>query len=421
MTNKLFRNLILYLSLLLGISLVVYELIAFYYWHQLVSFPKLYFLLGVLWVLTLFSWYPKIKVGKLIIISIVIINIIAFFIISPATSIIVTILGVLGIIFSKIADAKKRFIGKLFIDLGLIMAGIAIIVMGISILKFKTVPEEVYILWVIAGVSFGFGIILTAITTPKQALMISLIATGLIGSLFIIYYICILSRSFFGEPVDQDALISFIISIIATIGIIGLELLLYRFRRSKFTWLWLFNILVIIPATWFGLGVVAIFIFIGIALFPHWRDVMNYLFPKWIRVRYREINPKSEIRNPKYELGFTLIELLIVIAIIAIVSVGLISSFGFAIWGIKHSELQTQAVYLAQSEMEYLRSIPYSELTDGTYTQLKSINPNPMPESTIQVKIEPEADGLKKIIVTIIWFEGNQKKKVALTTLLAQK
>ena len=208
---------------------------------------------------------------------------------------------------------------------------------------------------------------------------------------------------------------SFFISIGVTSGIIGLELLLYRFRRSKFTWLWLFTLLGGVIGSWIGAGVGTILFLIGIALFPHWRDVINYLFPKWICFPYRE-NSKSQIQS-----GFTLIELLIVIAIIAIVSVGLVSSFGFAIWGIKHSELQTQAVYLAQSEMEYLRSTSYSDLKDETYNQLRCIKPNPISESTALVKIEPVADGLKKIMVRVIWFEGNQKKKVELTTLIAKK
>ena len=196
----------------------------------------------------------------------------------------------------------------------------------------------------------------------------------------------------------------------------GLELLLYRFRKSKFTWLWLLTILIGIPGTGIGAGVGVVIFLMAIALFPHWRDLYRYLFPKWIRMQYQEPNPQSKI-----ESGFTLIELLIVIAIVAIISVGLISSFGFALWGIRHSELQTQAVFLAQSELDYLRTLPYAQLNDETYTSLRSITLNPMPDANGQIKIEPMADGLKKATVRIKWYEGTQLRQIELVTLLAKK
>jgi prepilin-type N-terminal cleavage/methylation domain-containing protein len=289
-------------------------------------------------------------------------------------------------------------------------------------LKFQSVPDLVPILWVIAAISFILGIIFTSITTPQRALLIALIATGCIGLLFVIAYIVAYLIDFSNGVTESKPLVGMLVSIVITISVMVLELIVYQYRRSKFAWIWILTILIGLPATGLGPGIGIVIIIMGIALFPHWRDLYRYLFPKWIWIPYHE-ELESQIPNPKSQIhsGFTLIELLIVIAIVAIISVGLISSFGFALWGIRHSELQTQAVFIAQSELDYLRALPYTQLNDETYTSFRGIKSNPMAEANGQIKIESTTEGLKKATVRIRWYEGTQVRQIKLVTLIAKK
>ncbi|MCX7919299.1 MAG: hypothetical protein N3A72_06780, partial [bacterium] len=161
---------------------------------------------------------------------------------SPVTAGFLAGNGLLIWLLYKLKFKKITFIAKLCIDLGLLMAGIAIFLTGISMLKSKIVPDEVSILWVIAGVSFGIGIILTAITKPERALKISMIVTASIGSVFTIYYLFLIFSSAVSGRFEFNAIWSMFIALSVTVVFIGLELLLYRFRRSKFAWLWLVTI-----------------------------------------------------------------------------------------------------------------------------------------------------------------------------------
>jgi prepilin-type N-terminal cleavage/methylation domain-containing protein len=423
MLNKKLRIWLIYPTLFLSIVVIILELYGFSHWHKLLPFTRTILLTFILWLLSFIAIVDKTRMAKLIFYIVGLIIVIGLFIFATLPIGIIAGIAVLGIVFSKLAVDKKRFVGKLFIDLGLIIAGISILVMGISYLKFQSVPDLVPFLWVIAAISFILGIIFTSITTPQRALLISLIATGCIGLFFVIAYGAAYLGDYFGGVTDNKALVGIMVSIIITIFVMGLELILYRYRQSKFAWLWLLTILIGLPATGFGPGIGIVIIIMGIALFPQWRDLYRYLFPKWIRIPYRDTSPglDSRLRVNDYKKGFTLIELLIVIAIVAIISVGLISSFGFALWGIRHSELQTQAVFIAQSELDYLRALPYAQLKDETYTSFRGIKSNPMVEANGQIKIESTTEGLKKATIRIKWYEGTQLRQIELVTLIAKK
>jgi prepilin-type N-terminal cleavage/methylation domain-containing protein len=422
MLNKKLRIWLLGLTLFLSIVVIILELYGFSHWHQLLNFTRTIILTFILWLLSFIAVVEKTRIAKMILYIVGLIVAFGLVIFSPLPGGIIAGVAVLGIVFSKLAADKKRFVGKLFIDLGLIIAGISVLVMGISYLKFQSVPDLVPFLWVIAAISFILGIIFTSITTPQRALLICLIATGCIGLFFVIAYGAAYLGDYFGGVTDNKALVGMLVSIIITIFVMVLELILYRYRQSKFAWIWILTILIGLPATGFGPGIGIVIIIMGIALFPHWRDLYRYLFPKWIRIPYQE-EIESQVPNPKSQVnsGFTLIELLIVIAIVAIISVGLISSFGFALWGIRHSELQTQAVFIAQSEIDYLRALPYAQLKDETYTSFRGIKSNPMAEANGQIKIESSTEGLKKTTVRIKWYEGTQLRQIELVTLIAKK
>ncbi|MFB3896212.1 MAG: prepilin-type N-terminal cleavage/methylation domain-containing protein [bacterium] len=422
MKNKKIQLITLYLVLLAGIFFIAAELYAFYFQNRMVMFSKLRTIALILWFLSFIWLIEKPRIVTILLYIVILIGIIGFFIFSPLFAVIIAGIGALGIAISKLASEKKRFVGKLFVDLGLIIAGISLLVMGLSYLKFQSVPDLVPFLFILAAISFGLGIIFTSITTPQRALIICFIITGIIGSLFVIGFGVQLLASYFAGYTEYYIVFNIVASIMITLVVLGIESVIYLCRRSKFTWLWLLTILLGIPGTGLGPGVGIVIMLMAIGLFPHWRDLYRYLFPKWIRIPYREnISEAIQTSKSQPQSGFTLIELLIVIAIVAIISVGLISTFGFALWGIRHSELQTQAVCLAQSELDYLRTLPYIQLNDETYTSLRGLKSTPMPEAISQVKLETTADGLKKATVRIKWYEGAQVRQIELVTLIAKK
>lgn len=422
MKNKKIQLITLYVVLLAGIYFIAAELYAFYFQHKLVMFTKLRIIAFILWFLSFIWLIEKPRIVTILLYIVILVGVVGFFIFSPLFAAIIAGIGALGIVFSKLASERKRFIGKLFVDLGLIIAGISLLVMGLSYLKFQSIPDLVPFLFILAAISFGLGIIFTSITTPQRALIICLIVTGIIGSLFVIGFGVQLLASYFAGNTEYYIIFSIIASIVLTFIVMGIELIIYLSRRSKFTWLWLLTIVLGIPGTGLGPGVGIVIMLMAIGLFPHWRDLYRYLFPKWIRIPYREnISKTVQTSHSQPQSGFTLIELLIVIAIVAIISTGLISTFGFALWGIRHSELQTRAVCLAQSELDYLRTLPYLQLNDQTYISLHGVKLNPMPEAISQVKLETAANGLKKATVRIKWYEGAQVRQIELVTLIAQK
>jgi prepilin-type N-terminal cleavage/methylation domain-containing protein len=444
-----YRKLLLFLSILLAIGSVILELYCYYYSGQILYFNKLTTIAFISWLAYFVLVVERGRKLALIPYIIALICILILLMISIVWPIVFIIIFILGYILSKLARKREKFIGKLFIDLGLILVGLSLLLLGLAYLKHNIEGSMVVILWIIAGISFCIGIIITALATPKQTLRISIIITITLG--FLLLTTLIISFFLSGEQRNNFPLLFVITLIVAllTLFVIEVELVLYRNRKNKFIWLDLAAIITLlisgcvfifviaissdrnmefrsddifsmligsIPIGSFTIGYGILLGRVAAALFPHWNDIFRYLFPKRIRVPYRELD---SIAKPKS--GFTLIEMLIVIAIIAIISIGLISTFGMVLGGIRHSELQTQAIYLAQSEIDYLRSIPFMQLKDETYMTLRSVSTNPMAESICRIKLESEKEGLKKTTIRIQWYEGTQPRQIELVTLITKK
>ena len=158
----------------------------------------------------------------------------------------------------------------------------------------------------------------------------------------------------------------------------------------------------------------------GIFRISSYSDFKKYLFPA--KIKY---NPQQkDLEKPK-STGFTLIEVLIVIAIVAIVSGGIIRLFTLTHLGVKHLELQNQAVFLAESELDRLRSKPLSIVTgqksigisDTLKKELKSL-----PEGTGKIRITDYRNTpLKEVLMEVQWQEGTQPYSVQLTTLMKEE
>lgn len=128
--------------------------------------------------------------------------------------------------------------------------------------------------------------------------------------------------------------------------------------------------------------------------------------------------------------GFTLLEVIIAIAVLTLGIVMILQVFPLGFRVEKGTQMQTQAVLLAQEQIEELSSKAYQDITVGTTTE--NSLPTPFEKFSRQTKISyVNADleevavetGLKKIEV-IVWWQSPLKvetKNVELSTLVVEK
>ena len=95
--------------------------------------------------------------------------------------------------------------------------------------------------------------------------------------------------------------------------------------------------------------------------------------------------------------GFTLIEVVIAIALLGVISIAFLSALGTASKAIFIADERATAESLARSQMEYVKSQPYSD--NETYEKLDDIPVGydiDWPPTVV-----PLEDGLQKITVTV--------------------
>ena len=103
----------------------------------------------------------------------------------------------------------------------------------------------------------------------------------------------------------------------------------------------------------------------------------------------------------RHKKGMTLIEMIIAVAIMAIVFGGIMQGLNASILATQRDTEINSALHLAQSQMEYIKSLPYDDESPFEYDIIPDI-----PEGyDIEVTVEPTYDdgiqGMQSITVTV--------------------
>jgi len=124
--------------------------------------------------------------------------------------------------------------------------------------------------------------------------------------------------------------------------------------------------------------------------------------------------------------GFTFVELLVALSLFSIGMISVVQIFPINRRLLNQSTYQTQAVFLAQQEMETIRSLDYTDLTTGTFEPKETI---PQSSGTVFSQFQRSTTvtlidgtyattntdvGLKKVAVTVYWTEGSVNRQYTL-------
>jgi len=132
--------------------------------------------------------------------------------------------------------------------------------------------------------------------------------------------------------------------------------------------------------------------------------------------RYPKILMKWKT-GKKRETGFTLLEIMITLAIIGIALVAILRSLGMSMDVSNESRNISIATFLAKGKMAEIESQGFPE-TGETNGDFGDENPGFRWEKSIS---RIEIEGLRKIVVNILWGEGKSEKKVELVTLISKR
>lgn len=120
----------------------------------------------------------------------------------------------------------------------------------------------------------------------------------------------------------------------------------------------------------------------------------------------------------KKESGFTLVELLVSLSVIAVV-IGTVVSLVLTVQNTQRSTSRMEsATRAAQREVESLRNNNYTSLTAGTPIDFTGQLPDNLPRKKGTVTVSEPNDGLKRVNVTVEYYEGQSKKEVKLSSLV---
>jgi type IV pilus assembly protein PilV len=126
--------------------------------------------------------------------------------------------------------------------------------------------------------------------------------------------------------------------------------------------------------------------------------------------------------------GFTILELLIATSVLTVGLIVVLSIFPVNRRYIAQSSATTQASFLAQEQIEYVRSLDYASLTTGTFEAthtLGSSSTDPLNQFSRQTTVSlidgsygsSASDvGLKKVVTTVTWTENNGARQYQLAT-----
>jgi prepilin-type N-terminal cleavage/methylation domain-containing protein len=126
--------------------------------------------------------------------------------------------------------------------------------------------------------------------------------------------------------------------------------------------------------------------------------------------------------------GFTFIELLVALSLFLIGMISVLQIFPANRKLLNQTTHATQASFLAQQEIETIRTVPYTSLTIGTYLARSAVttdNTSPFAMFDQQVVVEyldtnravSQTDqGLKRVTVTVYWTERTFSQQYSLST-----
>lgn len=108
--------------------------------------------------------------------------------------------------------------------------------------------------------------------------------------------------------------------------------------------------------------------------------------------------------------GYSLIELLVAMSIFSIASLATARLMLGATMLVSENELASEAVVIAQTEIEKVRALPFDDMNTDT-------NHDPIPSSRggvyfslARTVTDDEADGIKRIAVTVSWNDHGRTK-----------
>lgn len=131
--------------------------------------------------------------------------------------------------------------------------------------------------------------------------------------------------------------------------------------------------------------------------------------------------------------GFTLVEVMVALSLFAVGMLSILQIFPINRRYLAQSANTTQAVFLAQEEIEQVRSQPYANLTIGTYETKHAVSQtagDPLSQyqrqTTVTIinaahqSISPQDTahdlGLKQLDVTVYWLENTISRSYTLST-----
>lgn len=130
----------------------------------------------------------------------------------------------------------------------------------------------------------------------------------------------------------------------------------------------------------------------------------------------------------KRKSAFTFVELLIALTLFMVGMLSVLQIFPANRALLEQNSLTAQAVFLAQKEMETLRTVPYDSLTVGNYTERQAMSGTPTDiaypfEKQIVVKYldtnrqESANDvGIKQVDLTLFWKQKAIDRQYSLST-----
>jgi type II secretory pathway pseudopilin PulG len=142
------------------------------------------------------------------------------------------------------------------------------------------------------------------------------------------------------------------------------------------------------------------------------------------------------LRSPR---GILLIDVLVGIAIVGIVFTGLFGAFELAVVAVSRAKVEAEANALLNSEMEYVRSLPYGDVgtpggaPGGTIPAMsvQSVNGTAYTVQAAVEYIDDPADGTgasdedsnphdyKSVLITVSWQAGNATRSVSVESYVA--
>ncbi len=131
--------------------------------------------------------------------------------------------------------------------------------------------------------------------------------------------------------------------------------------------------------------------------------------------------------------AFTLLEVMVALTLFSIAVLGILRLLPLSQRYIQQSGYATQASFLAQEEIEKIRSTDYASLTVGAspaYEPLAAVSTasgDPLAKfsrTTVISYVDPASNyaasatdlGMKKVVVTVSWVEGKRTPQFTLTT-----